>query len=129
MSAEGNQASADRAGHSYRLYPSHRTIKQDRVRTNRSFFRSLLDKKDGSAKTVNITDSTQIHRHGFLSQKKTNATALVPGLTITAKGIQNAEGQIDAKKVSFRPDAFAVTVAQEQDSSRPCSGYRRTRSG
>ena len=42
MSAEGNQASADRAGHSYRLYPSHRTIKQDRVRTNRSFFRSLL---------------------------------------------------------------------------------------
>ena len=75
---------------------------------------NVVDKKDGSTKVVNVSDTTQIQRDGFLSQKKMNATALVPGLTITAKGTKNAEGQIDAKKVSFRPDAFAVTVAQEQ---------------
>jgi len=74
---------------------------------------NVLDKKDGSTKIVNVSDTTQIQRDGFLSQKM-NATALVPGLTITANGTRNAEGQIDAKKVSFRPDAFAVTVAQEQ---------------
>jgi outer membrane protein OmpA-like peptidoglycan-associated protein len=75
---------------------------------------NVLDKKDGSTKIVNVSDTTQIQRDGFLSDKKMNATALVPGLTITAKGTTNADGQIDANKVSFRPDAFAVTVAQEQ---------------
>ena len=75
---------------------------------------NVLDKKDGSTKIVNVTDSTQIHRDGFLSDKTMNATALVPGLTISAKGVMNEQGQIDAKKVSFRPDAFSVTVAQEQ---------------
>jgi len=74
----------------------------------------VLDKKDNSSKVVNITGSTQIHRDGFLSEKTMNATALVPGLTINAKGVMNEQGQIDAKKISFRPDAFAVTVAQEQ---------------
>jgi len=74
----------------------------------------VLDKKDNSTKVVNITDHTQIQRDGFWSDKTMNATALVPGLTINAKGVMNEQGQIDAKKVSFRPDAFAVTVAQEQ---------------
>jgi len=53
---------------------------------------SVLDKKDGSTKIVNITGSTQIHRDGFWSDKTMNATALVPGLTVTAKGVTNEQG-------------------------------------
>ncbi len=75
---------------------------------------NVVNKKDGSTKIVNISDSTQIKRDGVLHQKTMKGTALVPGLTITATGVANAEGQIDAKKVSFHPDAFAVTVAQQQ---------------
>jgi len=89
---------------------------------------NVLDKKDGSTKIVNITDSTQIHRDRFLSDKTMNATALVPGLTIQAKGVMNTEGQLDAKKVSFHPDAFAVTVAQEQQimANKAAAGHAQT---
>jgi outer membrane protein OmpA-like peptidoglycan-associated protein len=38
----------------------------------------------------------------------------LPGLTITAEGVGNAKGQLDASKIWFDPDAFAVEVAQEQ---------------
>jgi outer membrane protein OmpA-like peptidoglycan-associated protein len=75
---------------------------------------NVADSKDGSAKIVNINDQTQIERDGFWSDKSMKANALVPGLTIHAKGTMNTEGQLDAKSVKFHPDAFAVTVAQEQ---------------
>jgi outer membrane protein OmpA-like peptidoglycan-associated protein len=88
----------------------------------------ILDKKDGSTKIVNITDHTQIQRDGFWSDKTMNPTALVPGLTIKANGVMNEQGQIDAKKVSFRPDAFAVTVAQEQQimANKGAAGHAQT---
>src|SRR5271165_3577148 len=89
---------------------------------------NVLDKKDGSTKIVNITDSTQIHRDGLLSDKTMKATALVSGLTIKAKGVMNTEGQLDAKNVSFRSDAFAVTVAQEQQimANKTAVGHAQT---
>ena len=89
---------------------------------------NILDKKDGSTKIVNISDSTQIHRDGFWSDKTMNASALVPGLTINAKGVTNGQGQIDAKNVSFRPDAFAITVAQEQQiiANKGAAGHAQT---
>jgi len=43
-----------------------------------------------------------------------DVTAMVPGLTIEADGVGNSKGQLDADKISFTPDAFAVEVAQEQ---------------
>ena len=76
---------------------------------------TVLDKNGGSTKIVNITDTTRIQRDGFLSRTPVKVTSLVPGLTIQAKGVTNADGQIDAKKVKFfHPDAFAIAVAQEQ---------------
>jgi outer membrane protein OmpA-like peptidoglycan-associated protein len=39
---------------------------------------------------------------------------MVPGLTITAEGVGNSKGQLDANKVTFNPDTFAVEVAEEQ---------------
>lgn len=75
---------------------------------------TVLDKKTGSTKVVNVSDTTTIERDGFMSDSAMNQKALVPGLTIQAKGITNANGQLDAKKIKFHPDAFAITVAQQQ---------------
>src|SRR5207253_11082380 len=38
---------------------------------------------------------------------------MVPGLTIEADAVGNSKGQLDADKISFTPDTFAVEVAQE----------------
>jgi hypothetical protein len=43
-----------------------------------------------------------------------DVTAMVPGLTITAEGVGNSTGQLDASKITFNPDTFAVEVAEEQ---------------
>jgi len=43
-----------------------------------------------------------------------DVTALVPALTIEAQGVENAQGQLTAKKTSFTPDELAVVVAEEQ---------------
>jgi outer membrane protein OmpA-like peptidoglycan-associated protein len=43
-----------------------------------------------------------------------DVTALLPGLTIEAEGVGNSVGQLDARKISFSPDDFAIEVAQEQ---------------
>ncbi len=42
-------------------------------------------------------------------------TALVPGLTIEAEGRGDAKGRLEAEKISFSPDEFAVEVAQQQE--------------
>ncbi len=67
---------------------------------------------------VNITDNTRIERkkHRVLFPRHTDmdVTAMVPGLTIETEGAGNSKGQLDADKISFTPDAFAVEVAQEQ---------------
>jgi outer membrane protein OmpA-like peptidoglycan-associated protein len=39
---------------------------------------------------------------------------MVPGLTISAEGVGNSNGQLDAGKITFNPDTFAVEVAEEQ---------------
>jgi len=78
----------------------------------------VRDKKSGQVVVVNITDNTRIERkkHRVLFPRHTDmdVTAMVPGLTIEAEGAGNSKGQLDADKISFTPDAFAVEVAQEQ---------------
>ncbi|MGO9518314.1 MAG: OmpA family protein [Candidatus Korobacteraceae bacterium] len=78
----------------------------------------VADKKDGSTVAVRVTGSTKIERdkgmHAFFTHTDTNVKELVPGLTVKAEGVRNAEGQLEAKKIQFNPDVFAVTVAQQQ---------------
>ena len=78
----------------------------------------VTDVKDGSNVAINITDNTKIERkkaqHTFLRKSSMDVTAMVPGLTIEAEGVGNAKGQLDASKISFYPDTFAIEVAQEQ---------------
>jgi outer membrane protein OmpA-like peptidoglycan-associated protein len=78
---------------------------------------SVKEKKGGMVVVVNLTDNTTVEREkGALRLRRTDmdVTAMLPGLTITAEGVGNAKGQLDATKVWFDPDAFAVEVAQEQ---------------
>jgi outer membrane protein OmpA-like peptidoglycan-associated protein len=73
-------------------------------------------KKEGTTAIVNITDNTKIEREKSLRLRRADmdVTAMVPGLTITAEGVGNGKGQLDASKITFSPDVFAVEVAEEQ---------------
>ena len=78
----------------------------------------ILDKKSNDFVAVNINDDTKIerkqHRVVFFRHTDMDVTAMVPGLTIQAEGLGNSKGQLDATKIVFTPDSFAVEIAQEQ---------------
>jgi outer membrane protein OmpA-like peptidoglycan-associated protein len=78
----------------------------------------VKDVKDGSLVLIDLTDDTKIERDKgkshFFRHTDMDATAMVPGLTIDASGVGNAKGQLEASKVTFNPDEFAIEVAQEQ---------------
>ncbi len=75
----------------------------------------VVDEKDGSTVAIKVTDTTKIEREKrVLGHKDMNVKALVPGLVVKAKGVRNADGQLEASKIKFTPDAFEITVAQQQ---------------
>jgi outer membrane protein OmpA-like peptidoglycan-associated protein len=78
----------------------------------------VQDKKTGSVVVVKITDDTKILRDkskvAFRRHEDMDVTAMVPGLTISVEGVGNAANQLEASKITFSPDVFAVEVAQEQ---------------
>ena len=75
-----------------------------------------IQEKKGDLAVINLSDDTKIERKKDfrLRRKDTDITAMVPGLTIDAEGVGNAKGQLDAKKIVFDPDTFAVEVAEER---------------
>jgi outer membrane protein OmpA-like peptidoglycan-associated protein len=79
----------------------------------------IKDKKSGQLFVVNITDNTRIERKKshlrFFRHTDMDVTALVPGLTIEAEGKGDAKGRLEAEKISFSPDEFAVAVAEQQE--------------
>ena len=50
----------------------------------------------------------------FVRHKDMDVTDMVPGLTIEVEGVGNSTGQLEARKISFTPDEFAVELAEEQ---------------
>jgi outer membrane protein OmpA-like peptidoglycan-associated protein len=78
----------------------------------------ILDKKSSEVVVVDINEDTKIerkqHRLVFFRHTDMDVTAMVPGLTIQAEGLGNSKGRLDAAKIVFTPDSFAVEVAQEQ---------------
>jgi outer membrane protein OmpA-like peptidoglycan-associated protein len=78
----------------------------------------IQDDKTGSPALVKITDDTKIIRDkskvSFHRHEDMDVTAMVPGLTIKVEGVGNADNQLEASKITFSPDAFAIEVAQEQ---------------
>lgn len=78
---------------------------------------NVKDAKTGSRVVLVITDDTKIERkQGAFKFRRTDmdVTAMVPGLGIEAEGVGNAKGQVDATKIAFSPDDFAIEVAEEQ---------------
>ncbi len=49
---------------------------------------------------------------------------MVPGLTIDVEGVGNADNQLEASKITFSPDEFAIEVAQQQqiDANKSAAG-------
>lgn len=75
----------------------------------------IQEKKLGTVELIKLGDGTVIEREkGLFRHTDMNLTALVPGLTIEAKGLGNAEGQLEATKIKFNPDLFAAEIAEEQ---------------
>jgi outer membrane protein OmpA-like peptidoglycan-associated protein len=78
----------------------------------------VRDKKSSELVVVRIDNSTKIERtkykFPFYRHVGMDVTALLPGINIEAEGVGNSVGQLDAHKISFSPDDFAIEVAQEQ---------------
>ena len=78
----------------------------------------LHDNKSGEVVVVRIDDGTKVERtkfkFPFYRHVDMDVTALLPGLNIEAEGVGNSIGQLDAHKISFSPDDFAIEVADEQ---------------
>jgi outer membrane protein OmpA-like peptidoglycan-associated protein len=78
----------------------------------------VRDKKSSELVVVRIDDNTKIERtkykFPFYRHVDMDVTALLPGLNIEAEGVGNSVGQLDAHKISFSPDNFAIEVAEEQ---------------
>ena len=78
----------------------------------------IRDAKDGQPVIVNVSDNTKIERKKgkvqFYRHTDMDVTAMVPGLTIEAEGVGGANGSLDANKISFTPDEFAIEVAEEK---------------
>jgi outer membrane protein OmpA-like peptidoglycan-associated protein len=79
----------------------------------------VQDDKTGSLAVVKITDDTKVlrdtHRVVFHRHEGMDVTAMVPGLTIKVEGVGNGDNQLEASKITFSPDAFAIEVAQQQE--------------
>jgi len=78
---------------------------------------NVKDAKTGSRVIVVITDDTKIERkQGAFKFRRSDmdVTAMLPGLGIEAEGVENAMGQLDASKITFSPNDFAIEVAEEQ---------------
>jgi outer membrane protein OmpA-like peptidoglycan-associated protein len=78
----------------------------------------VQDTKTGASAIVKITDDTRIVRNKskvlFRRDEDMDVTAMVPGLTINAEGVGNGSNQLEASKITFSPDEFAIEVAQQQ---------------
>jgi outer membrane protein OmpA-like peptidoglycan-associated protein len=92
----------------------------------------VRDTKSGRLAVVNITDKTRIERRKgtfpFYRHSDMDVTAMLPGLTIDAEGVGNTKGQVEAEKISFTPDEFAIAVAEEQQAIANNAAARNARS-
>lgn len=73
--------------------------------------------KQGATVIVDLDDNTQYKRvKGTFRMRREDmdAAAMLPGLTISAEGVGNAQGQLTASKITFNPDMFNIAMAQYQ---------------
>jgi outer membrane protein OmpA-like peptidoglycan-associated protein len=113
-----SSAFAATAGKTRQLTPGEKAKMSGLILSRDGDLVRVRDKKLHEVITVNIGDATQIerknHKFPFYRHTDMDVTALLPGLTIEAEGVGNSNGQLEASKISFTPDDFAVEVAQAQ---------------
>jgi outer membrane protein OmpA-like peptidoglycan-associated protein len=72
--------------------------------------------KTGMPIIVVVSDGTKIEREKSWGRRADmDVTAMVPGLTIKADGVGDANGNLDAKTIRFSPDVFAIEVQQQKE--------------
>ena len=78
----------------------------------------VREKKSNQAVNVRIGATTKVERtksrFPFYRHVDMDVTALLPGLTVEVQGVGNTAGELDAQKISFSPDDFAIEVAEQQ---------------
>jgi outer membrane protein OmpA-like peptidoglycan-associated protein len=78
----------------------------------------VREKKSGDLVLVNLFEDTKIERikghWGFSRHPRMDVTAMVPGLSVEAEGVGNSKGELDTRRISFKPDVFAIEIAAEQ---------------
>ena len=79
---------------------------------------TVLEKKSGDVVLVNLFEDTKIERikgqWEFFRHPRMDVTAMVPGLSIDAEGVGNSKGELDSRRISFKPDVFGIEIAEEQ---------------
>lgn len=93
---------------------------------------TIKEKKSGDLIGVNLFEDTKIERKKgkllFVRHPRMDVTAMLPGLSIEAEGVGNANGQLDAKKITFSPDEFAIAIVAQQQISANQAGVERAQS-
>ena len=86
------------------------------IRSRNGDLVTIREKKTGATTVIDLIDNTKIERKKDFRLRRADLdiTAMVPGLTIDVEGIGNANGQLDANKIVFDPNVFAIEVAEEQ---------------
>jgi len=86
------------------------------IRSRNGDIINISAKKTFNPAVILITDDTKIERKKdfHLRRADMDVTAMVPGLTIEVEGVGNAQGQLEAKKITFDPNEFAIAIAEEQ---------------
>ena len=112
-------AFAATAGKTHQLTPGEKAKTSGLILSRDGDLVRVREKKSHEVITVSIGDATQIerknHKLPYYRHTDMDVTALLPGLTIEAKGVANSNGQLEASKISFTPDDFAIEVAQQQE--------------
>jgi len=113
-----NHALAASAGKARQLSQGERAKVSGLILSRDGDLIRVHDKKSGEVVVIQIEDTTKVERtkykFPFYRHVDMDATALLPGLNIEAGGVGNSAGQLDAHKISFSPDDFAIEVAEEQ---------------
>ena len=77
----------------------------------------VREKKSGDLVLVNLFEDTKIERiknnWEFSRHPRMAVTAMVPGLSVEAEGVGNSKGELDTRRISFKPDVFAIEIAAE----------------
>jgi outer membrane protein OmpA-like peptidoglycan-associated protein len=116
------------AGHAQTFSSGEKAKVKGNILSRNGDLVKVQDKKTGSPVIVKIADDTKVLRDKskirFRRHEAMDVTALVPGLTIDAEGVGNAANQLEATKITFSPDEFAIEVAQEQqiESNKAAAG-------